>query len=61
MLTEAEVEAKKWQKNAKNLRRTDMDVQELTYFNSRRRVETAPRRLKKGYLRARITSQGELF
>ena len=61
VLTEEQVEAKKWQKNAKNLHRTGRDVQELTFFNSRRSVEFASEGQKTVDFWSRIALQDELF
>ena len=61
MLTEEGIEAKKLKKNVKILHKVGIDVQILTYFNPRQRVESASKRLKKAVFWARITRQDELF
>ena len=61
MLTEAEVEAKKQQKNVKNLHRMGRAVQDLTFFSPQRSGKFASEGSKKGDFRARITLQDELF
>ena len=60
-LTEEDVEAKKWQKIAKNLHRMGTDVQKLAYLSPRQHGETALSGSEKADFRARITPQAELF
>ena len=47
MLTEADVEAKKWQKNAKKLHRMGASAQKLTYFNPQQSGKSASEGSKK--------------
>lgn len=61
MLTEEDVEAKKWQKIAKNLHRMGTDVQKLAYLSPRQHGETALSGSEKADFRARISPQAELF
>ena len=61
VLTERRIEAKKLQKNEKNLHGMGVGVQKLTYFNSRRLVESSSWGLKKGAFRAKMDAPRRTF